>query len=389
MTKRTTTGLGLLLLLTLVPVLQGCGNDGPPRIGVFLPLSGEDAVYGEPVERGISLAQAELEKAYETGLYPYDVEVEVIDTEGDPERAAQLLSEFYDGGGVAAIGGVTDAEAAAMAPIAEEAGRVLLSPTAARPDLPTSRHFYRIALTADREASKMASFTVLDLGLQRVAVVGADEPTAEITANAFQEELERYGGKVVARVTYPEHGEIPETVVREATDSEAQAIYVADFSAHGEDLMTAIDAQGFRGVLLTTSALTAPELLASSEKVADGALVTQTLFEPEDSDNPKMQLFAGAYRERWERAPDLFAAHGYDAFQVVTHAMMTEKGRASDLWKGMRGLDEYRGVTGYLQFDEKGKAGKFPRVYVVDGGQLDPIEGMPEWQRQRLARQAP
>lgn len=388
MTTRTTTGLGLLLLLALVPVLQGCGNDGPPRIGVLLPLSGEDAVYGEPVQRGVSLALAELERAHAAGLYPYDVQVEMIDTQGDPELAARLLSEFYDNGGVAAIGGVTDAEAAAMVPIAEEAGRVLLSPTASRPDLPTSRHFYRIALTADREATKMASFTVLELGLRKVAVVGSEEATATTAADAFQEELERNGGKTVARLSYPAQGEIPESVVREAATSKAQAIYVADFSARGEDLMTAVDAQGFRGVLLATSALTAPGLLASSKEVADGALVTQTLFELE-SDNPKVQLFTDAYRNRWDGAPDLFAAHGYDAFQVLAQAMMTEEARASDLWKGLRGLDEYRGVTGFLQFDEKGKAGKFPRVYVVDGGRLDPVEGMPDWQRQRLARRAP
>jgi len=383
-----TTAFGLLLLLALVPTLQGCGNDGPPRIAVLLPLSGDAAAFGEPVQRGVALALAELQEAHALGLYPYDVQVEVLDTAGDPRHAAELLRDFYDRGGAAAIGGVTDAEAEALVQVADEAERVLVSPTASRPDLPTSRHVYRVALTADREATKMASFTVLELGLRKVALIVADEPTAKAAADAFQEELERNRGELLGRLVYPSDGELPESVAEQAVATDAQAIYVADFSARDEAMIRALDRQGFHGVVLTTSALTAPELLASSQEAADGALVTQTLFDLE-SDNPKVELFTNAYRKRWGGEPDLYAAHGYDAFQILTRALATEEARAAQIWKGIRGLDEYRGVTGYLQFDEQGKAGKFPRVYVVDGGELDPVEGMPDWRKQRLARRAP
>lgn len=383
-----TTVLGLLLLLALVPLLQGCGNDGPPRIGVLLPLTGDEAAYGEPVQRGVELARSELEEARSLGLYPFDVEVEVLDTGGDPERAAELLQHFYDRGGAAAVAGVTDAELAALVPIADEAERVLISPTASRPDLPTSRHVYRVALTADREATKMASFTALELGLDEVALLVAEDPTAQAAADAFQDELERNRGEILARLSYGTDGEIPQALARKAVATEAPAIYVADFGTRGEAMIQALDRQGFRGIVLATSALTAPKLLDASRQAADGALVTQTLFDLE-SDNPKIEVFTHAYRERWDEEPDLYAAHGYDAFQVLTQALAAEEGRSAQVWKGIRGLDEYRGVTGYLQFDEQGRAGKFPRVYVVDGGQLDPVEGMPDWRKQRLARRAP
>lgn len=388
MMRHVTTASALLLLLGLLPVVQGCGNDGPPRVAVLLPLSGSSATYGEPVQRGVLLARDKLRTDHENGLYPYDLQVDVYDTEGDPDRAAKLLEDLYGQGVAAAIGGVTDPEAAAMAKVAEEAERVLISPTASRPDLPSSRHFFRVFLTADREATKMASFSALELGLRKAVILESESPTATAAADAFEEELERNRGEIVARLSVPETGEIPESLIADAVGAGAEALYVAEFTARGEELVQALDREGFRGVLLTTSALTAPELLASSKEAADGALVTQAMFDP-DSANPKVEVFLDAYRERWDGEPDLFAAHGYDALQILARAVMTEEARGPHIWKGVRGLSEYRGVTGFLQFDEQGRAGKFPRVYVVDGGGLDPVEGMPEWRKERLARRLP
>jgi branched-chain amino acid transport system substrate-binding protein len=387
MMKHLTTAAALLLL-ALMPALQGCGDDGPPRVAALLPLSGASAVYGEPVRRGVLLAAEELQEAHEKGLYPYDLRVEVRDTQGDPVHAAQMLTDLYDQGVLAAVGGVTDDEAAALARVSEAAERVLVSPTASSPDLPASRQFFRLFPTADREANKMASFSALELGLRKAVVLVAETPTATAAADAFQEELERNRGEVLARLSYPRTGEIPAALVKRAVGSGAEALYVADFTARGEELVQALDRAGFRGVLLTTSALTAPKVLAAVRQAADGALVTQAMFDP-DSDNPKVEMFLDAYRERWGEAPDLFAAHGYDALEVLARALLTEQAHGSQLWKGLRGLTGYRGVTGFLQFDPQGRAGKFPRVYVVDDGALDPVEGMPDWKKERLARRVP
>lgn len=382
----------VLLLLGLSLGLSGCAEDGPPRIAVLLPLSGEDAVYGEPVRKGVLLAHEEIQRHRSAGLYPWDLQLEVLDTQGDPERATRLLTEQYDNGAVAAVGGVTDAEAAALAPVAEEAGRVLLSPTASRPDLPTSRHFFRLSLPADREGTKMASFAALELGLRQAVILAAEDGTARAAAKAFQEELERNHGEVLGRWSYPAVGSLSATrlreVVRHAVDEEPQALYLADFSPRCQQMLEMLDRQGFRGVILTTSGLTAPELLAATREVADGTLVTQTMFDPE-STVPKVELFVDAYRERWQGAPDLYAAHGYDALQVLAQALIRDNARAPRVWKGLRGLDEYRGVTGFVQFDAQGQVGQFARVYVVDGGRLDPVEGMPDWRKERLARRLP
>ena len=50
----------------------------------------------------------------------------------------------------------------------------------------------------------------------------------------------------------------------------------------------------------------------------------------------------------------------------------------------MRNIQEYPGVTGRLQFDEKGDVGKFPHVYVITEGKAVDVEQ----QRQRQIEEA-
>ena len=52
----------------------------------------------------------------------------------------------------------------------------------------------------------------------------------------------------------------------------------------------------------------------------------------------------------------------------------------------MRSVHEFPGVTGTLQFDDKGDVAKFPHVYIVTGGKAVDVEA--ERQRQiEIARQ--
>ena len=57
---------------------------------------------------------------------------------------------------------------------------------------------------------------------------------------------------------------------------------------------------------------------------------------------------------------------------------------ASELWSGLRALRDYQGVTGTLQFDERGDVQKFPRVYVINEGRLVDYEKEIERKRREI-----
>ena len=118
--------------------------------------------------------------------------------------------------------------------------------------------------------------------------------------------------------------------------------------------------------------------------VAETAAEDDVLDETGDPD-----AFVEAYRAKYGSEPDLYAAHGYDAFKMLAESLLQAGVRGgNDIWKGLRAIREFRGATGDLQFDEKGDVQKFPRVYQVNAeGGLDNYEAEVERRRREILQQ--
>lgn len=380
--------LGALLTLGLVlPALAlgGCSSE-PPTVALVLPESGPSAVYGQAVARGVRLAHRELAARHRAGSYPYAIELRVADTTGDSEAAAEQLRTAYEEGAVAAIGAVTDAEAQEMVRVAKQEERVLMAPTPAKAELAgLSRHVFHLQPSATREADKIGSFAVLELDLTN-AVVLAPKGTADSDlVSAFRTQFERNGGEVLTVVDYvPAAGAAADAVAR-ALERGPQAVYLAVSVADpaAREVVEVLRRQGFRGAVLTTSAFAAPSVVEAIGRGGEGLILSRSAYDA-NSERAEARAFVEAYREDHGEHPPVHAAYGYDAMMVLARALEEEEANPRQIWKGLRGLSEYQGVTGFIQFDEQGEVGQFPRVYVVERGELAPFRELDEGAKRRL-----
>ena len=144
----------------------------------------------------------------------------------------------------------------------------------------------------------------------------------------------------------------------------------------------------YRGVKATTSAVYLAELLESGNPALEGVFFPLTSLR--SCDRPSVEQpecpFIERYRQEYGSEPDFFAAHGYDAMQVAIKALVDARSvDVSELRRYMRiGLREFDGVTGTIAFDERGDVQKFPRVYVVEEGNLIDYEAEVEKRRREL-----
>jgi len=369
-----------VLLLAGVAILLGCPSGDAVKIGAVLPLTGEWSIYGQPIKNGVELAYKELT---EQGDFPHQVELSVVDSASDPETAKDALAELYGGGAVAVIGGATSSEALQMVAVADRYDRVLLSPSASNPELTgISKNFYRVFLSDAREGTTMASFAFGKLGIKSAVILAKEEEYAKGIQVVFANEFERQGGEVLDLIEFPATSDVSGLVERVMTLA-PEAVYIAAYAPDIARLLTALRGQGYEKYIFTTSAFAAPAVIEQQGENAEGVFLTQTVFEP-DSEEEKIQNFVTTYRETYGIPPDLYAAHGYDAMMVLAEALRTSGTIPSDFWKGITSIREFAGVTGMIQFDERGDVQKFPRVYVVEDGNLIDYEAEVEKRRREL-----
>lgn len=366
MTRTLRTLLCLILIVGLFAGSTGCSQDEPVTVGVVLPLTGEFAIYGEPIRRGIELALEELQA--QEG-YPYQLDLQVLDSEGDPAKAAEALESLYDAGAPAVIGGVTTAEALAMVEVADQKDRVLLSPSASSPELTgVSSNFFRVFPSDFEEGTKMGYFASQTLNVDEVVIAAAESQYAKGIQQVFLRELENRGGTVAEVLEYPPRTNDLGGVIDRIMTLAPDAVYLADYAPGLEILVTGLAERGYDGTILSTSSLATPEFLEAVGDAANGVLFTQSNYDV-TSEEPLIQEFVQSFEAKYDKVPDLYAAHGYDAMRVYGRALQEGGGRRpSHFWQGMRGITSFPGVTGPIQFDEQGDVQKFPRVYVIRNG---------------------
>jgi branched-chain amino acid transport system substrate-binding protein len=372
-----------LLALAICGALAGC-EPKAIRFGAVLPLSGTAAVYGKAIRSGIELAYEQAQKNPEIDG---PIELAIVDSGADPDRARRSLREIYSGGAIAAIGGVTSAEALAMVEIADKEGRVLLSPSASNPQLTgISSNFYRIFPSDFAEGTVMARYSYDNLRLRAGVVIAKEETYAKGIQKVFAEEFTRKGGRIIESVEYPENMNEFGAIADHAVTLKPDFVYVAAYAQDVASIIQELRRHEYGGIILTTHSFAAADTIEKMANAAEGVYLTQATFDPNGELAPAQREFVASYRARYGEMPDLYAAHGFDAFNILLEAYRLGGTSGLSFWKGMRGVRDYLGVTGILQFDEKGDVSKFPHVYIVADGRPVDVEQRRQEEIQR-ARQ--
>lgn len=350
-----------LLTALLLAASVGCG-EATARIAVVLPETGPAASYGVSLRRGIELAHAAHQAS--GGL---ELELVFADSASDPSRAANLAEELLEEGAMIVLGGATSAEALAMVPAADRFDRILLSPSASSPELTgISSNFFRVFPSDSLEATRMASFASQTLTFTEVAVVAEERVFSRGIQDVFVREFERYGGTVLEAVAFPSNTTDFDDIAARVTTLAPPGVYLVGFDVSVAQMILALDDAGYPGKILTTHALASPASLARVGPPAEGVILTQTVFEATSND-AHIRAFADTFQQTHDVAPDVFAAHGYDALMVIAKALTGRSSATSDIRRGLRSIAAFPGVTGAIQFDERGDVRKFPRVYIVAG----------------------
>jgi branched-chain amino acid transport system substrate-binding protein len=377
-------GLVVAAVSVLSATMVGCGSK--PLVGVLLPISGIAATYGESIESGIRLA---LSDARERNAVPAKFDVVWADSGSDSDRAVSELRRLVTERGVhLVIGGATSAEARALIPLLEELDVVCLSPSASAPGLgEQSRMFFRIYPSDELEGYTAAKFLVDRLDKPTIVLYVGNAEYARGIEPEFRKEFEEaLRGRIEARVDLadPDWEAQSATALRSPTDP---GLYIIGYANEILDVLRHLDRQGFEGRIVTTSAFYAGAVMREAADLAEGILFPLPPFDRTSEKEPVLS-FVNRYMETYQRAPDVFAAHGYDAMRLAIEVMrIASPPQTTEIRRALQfGVSEFMGVTGPILFDEAGDVKHYPKMFVLKDGQVLSYQRYLKAERARILR---
>ena len=345
------------------------------KVGGVACLTGAAATYGASTRNGTVLAFKEVndEGGVDIGGTEYLIHYIFEDDQGSPEVAANAFRKLIDQDEVYAIlGSVMSSCTLAGAPIAQDSGVPVISPTSTAVQVTrTGDYIFRSCFLDPFQGAVVASFSYNDLKAKTAAVIfdNANDYTKGL-AEAFRESFVSIGGEVVAFESFTE----------EAT--------TVDFSAQLTNIKSANPDVIFLDAYYSAAALMAKQARALGITVpfvgADGwdsAEFTKlggeaveggyfcNHYSPADP-RPIVQNFVTKYTEVYGGTPDALATLAYDAGLILIDSLNRAGSLDRAAIRDAIMATNLECVSGVITFDGWGDPIKSAVVNKVEGGKF-------------------
>jgi len=341
---------GLTVVAEALPVI---------KVASATPLSGSQSALGGSIKNGIEMALNE--RVEEFKALGFDLQFLPTDDQADPKVGvsnAQRLVE--DASVLAVVGHYNSGVAIPSSEVYNEGGLAMISPANTNPDvtdraLPTVN---RICARDDAQGPAGADF-LFGLGKKSVFVLQDKTTYGQGVADMFKARFEEIGGEVKGYEGITA-GEADFSAVEEMIRaSGAEAVYFGGMYPEGALLIKQLKEKGIDVVFLGPDGMDSAELV----KIAGDAIIGNyyTSVAADVSGAEAGAAFVEKFTATYGRAPEAFAAYGYDAMNVTLNAIKAAIDAAGgalptreQVAVAARAIKDFKGLATNVSFDEIG-----------------------------------
>ncbi|MDP2159236.1 MAG: ABC transporter substrate-binding protein, partial [Flavobacterium sp.] len=256
----------------------------------------------------------------------------------------------------------------ACAPIANEKKVVLFSAGATSPLIAKAGDYiFRNRLSGDAEVKAMADFAINKLDIKKVAVLYVNTDYGVGNKDIFINDYKTKGGNVLFSEGF-EQGETDfRSHLTKIKKAKIESVYIIAVGENGYILKQAKE-MGLKVQFLSTVGIEGPDVWKVAGEAANGVIYTVQKFDPESSQ--KAINFHKNYSSKYNQAPDLFSALGYDAIYIISKVISENGYNAEAIKSGMYNLKNFQGVVGNISFDSNGDIQSEVMMKITKDGQF-------------------
>lgn len=356
----------VMVLLLVFPVLSGCSSSTPTgsngdtiKIGVFEPMTGANAAGGQMTVEGIKLANE---------MYPEvlgkKIEIVVVDNKSDKVEAANAAARLIEKDKVNAIIGSYGSSLSMAAGDLVKKNKVPAvgcSPT--NPLVTLDNDFYfRVCFIDPFQGTVMANYAFNDLGAKKAAII--QDVTQDYSVGLskyFVDAFKKLTGdeNSILEISSYNSGDQDFTAQLSNVKSKDPDVIFAPGN-YGESALLIKQARelGINIPILGGDTWEAPEFLSIGGDAVEG-IVFSTHFTAEAPVTDKSKEFLDAYKNKFDKDANAFAALGFDAYLVILDAITrANSANPVDIQKALAETEGFIGATGIITLDENGDAVK-------------------------------
>lgn len=358
----------LVLMVFMLAIVAGCGGGTQDKtadkadkinVGVNVELSGGVASYGTNARDGAILAIEEINKA--GGVLGMQINPIERDCKSIADEAMSVSAALVGDKIVAQIGPLTSGDVAGSTPVMMDNKIPLIAPAATASNVTvddktgkTRDYIFRVCFIDPFQGTLMAQFAAENLKAKKAVVYGdTSSDYAKGLAAYFKKTFTEKGGQIIAEEGFVKDDRDFRAALTKIKGLNPDFIYIPGYYQEVAPLIKQARELGITAPMGGGDGWDSPDMVG----VAGAAALNNTFFtnhySSQDKD-PKIVKFVEAFKTKYNKEPDAFAALGYDAVQLMAQGLK-DAGEADPvkLAAAIAKIKDFEGITGKMSIDEK------------------------------------
>ncbi len=335
--KRLVLKAALGLVVTACGATAHAADTGPIKIGLILPMTGQQASTGRQIDAAVKLWVAQNGNK----IAGRTVEVILKDDGAVPDATKRIAQELIVNDKVAVIAGFgITPTALATAPLGTQSKTPLVVMAAATSSITeASPYIVRTSFTLPQATTPLADWAIKNK-IKKVVTLVADYGPGFDAEKYFDSQFRLNGGQVLDKLRTPLRAPDFAPVLQKVLDAKPDALFVFLPSGQGATFMKqfaerGLDKSGIR--LIATGDVTDDDQLNDMGDVTLGIINSHhySAAHPSATNKKFVEAFQAANKGM---RPNFMAVGGYDGMRVIYKALEASKGAGGDaLLAAMKG----------------------------------------------------
>ncbi len=301
-------------------VANVCASE-PIKIGVYLPLSGQNAFGGQLEMRGIQLAHKKIPE-----ILGRKVELIIIDNKSDKVEAANAVMRLTSSEKVSGIiGSYGSSLSLAGGEISEKEKTPAIATSSTSPLVTQGKKYYFRACFIDSyQGIGIATYVAQTLQVKKAAILKDISSDYAIgLASYFTRAFKKLGGEVISNLNYNSGDQDFSAVLTQIIAQKPDILFIPSYFSEGAIIMKQARELGAKFRIMGGDAMDNPETTTIAGKAAEGFLHT-TL--PYSVDMPNMSPAAQEFTNEWytnypDKEPNINSVLGYTSYMMFMKAI--------------------------------------------------------------------
>ncbi len=348
----------------------------PIKIAIIGAMSGTNAVLGDWMKKGVTLAVEEKNAA--GGIKGRPIQIVIYDDEADPTKSVNLAQKVATDDKVVAAWATTNSSSAlADIPIfAQYKIPQLTNGTNVDITNKGSAYIFRACPAGPAYETPLVEFLVKSKGFKKFAIITDTSAYGKGEADYQTAALKSLGLEPLARENYGIDDKDFTGQLTKILQTQPEVLLFGGSEVASGLIAKQARQLGFKGQMAGGSAIATPKFAETGgADVVEGVFATAPYLTNDLNDMTK--AFAAKYKQRWNEEAEVHGANTYDGTQLLMMAM--EKAYPNITGEAIAAafhtIKDYKGLQGTFNVQANGETIDKTQLGVWKGGKLTPYTG--------------